>query len=88
MSTSHVNVCVNEIADGLNRQGSHKDSTRGGCLTFSEIVTRVKQDISSSWRQAPVHEGNCPGAAEMKLFLLHFAGDIFELNDIRYFMLL
>ncbi|GFU64546.1 hypothetical protein TNCV_304851 [Trichonephila clavipes] len=34
-------------------------------FTFSEIATRVKQDISSSWRQAPIHEryeGNRPGA--------------------------
>ncbi|GFT33917.1 transposable element Tcb1 transposase [Trichonephila clavipes] len=27
-----------------------------GSLTVSEIATRVKQDISSSWRQAPVRE--------------------------------
>ncbi|GFU20705.1 uncharacterized protein TNCV_3176431 [Trichonephila clavipes] len=45
--SSHVNICENEIADGLAREGS---------LIFSEIATRVKQDISSSWRQAPVHE--------------------------------
>ncbi|GFV33090.1 RNase H domain-containing protein [Trichonephila clavipes] len=53
---SHVNVCGNEIADVLARDCYHKDSTRGGCLTLSEIATRVKQDISSSWRQAHVHE--------------------------------
>ncbi|GFX91448.1 hypothetical protein TNCV_3545311 [Trichonephila clavipes] len=38
----------------------------GGCITFSEIATRVKQDTSSSWKQAPIHEwyeGNHPGAA-------------------------
>ncbi|GFX07732.1 hypothetical protein TNCV_4160011 [Trichonephila clavipes] len=33
-----------------------KDSAHGVCLTFSEIATRVKQDIGSSWRQASVHE--------------------------------
>ncbi|GFT99586.1 catalase [Trichonephila clavipes] len=56
----------NEITDGLAREGIHTDSTYGGCLTFSEIATRVKQGISSSWRQAPVrewYEGNRPGAA-------------------------
>ncbi|GFW96906.1 uncharacterized protein TNCV_2160411 [Trichonephila clavipes] len=63
---SHVNICGNEIADGLIREGSCKDSTHGSCLTFSEIATRVKQDIRSSWIQAPVHqryEENRPGAA-------------------------
>ncbi|GFX32925.1 transposase [Trichonephila clavipes] len=49
-----MNVCKNEIADGFAREGSHEDSTRGGCLSFSEIATLVKQDIGSSWRQAPV----------------------------------
>ncbi|GFV52023.1 hypothetical protein TNCV_1323761 [Trichonephila clavipes] len=47
-------------------EDSHKDSTHGVCLTFSEIATGVKQDTCSSWRQAPVHEwfeGNHPGAA-------------------------
>ncbi|GFW42178.1 hypothetical protein TNCV_1206341 [Trichonephila clavipes] len=37
----------------------------GGCLTFSEIATRVKQDINSFWNRAPVHEWherNHPGA--------------------------
>ncbi|GFW46212.1 uncharacterized protein TNCV_2813091 [Trichonephila clavipes] len=42
--SSHVNVCGNEIADGLACEGSHKYFTHGGCLTFSEIVTWVKQD--------------------------------------------
>ncbi|GFV80121.1 uncharacterized protein TNCV_1476841 [Trichonephila clavipes] len=63
---SHVNVCENEIIDYFTREGSHKDTTYGGCLTFSDIATRVKQDVSSSWKQAPVHEryeGNHPGAA-------------------------
>ncbi|GFV72075.1 uncharacterized protein TNCV_2460081 [Trichonephila clavipes] len=62
----HVNVCGNEIADGLAREGSHKDFIHEAYLTFLEIATRVKQDISSSWRQAPVHEWyerNLPGAA-------------------------
>ncbi|GFV63900.1 RNase H domain-containing protein [Trichonephila clavipes] len=57
---------VNENADGLAREGIHKDSSHGGCLTFSEIATRVKHGISSYWRQALVHEwyeGNRPGAA-------------------------
>ncbi|GFV15709.1 RNase H domain-containing protein [Trichonephila clavipes] len=53
---SHVYACGNEIADGLAREGSHKNSTHGHCFTFSEIATRVKQDISSSWQQASVHE--------------------------------
>ncbi|GFY11590.1 uncharacterized protein TNCV_4230591 [Trichonephila clavipes] len=60
---SHVNVCGNEIADGLVREGM--ESTYGGCFTFSEIVSWVKQ-ITSSWRQDPIHEryeGNCPGVA-------------------------
>ncbi|GFX15806.1 uncharacterized protein TNCV_1061281 [Trichonephila clavipes] len=38
----------------------------GGCLIVSEIATRVEQDMSSSWKQAPVnewYEGNHPGAA-------------------------
>ncbi|GFW05755.1 RNase H domain-containing protein [Trichonephila clavipes] len=59
-------VYRNDIADRLAIESSHKDSTFGGCLTFSEIATRFKQDISSSWKQTPVdewYEGNCPGAA-------------------------
>ncbi|GFS73124.1 RNase H domain-containing protein [Trichonephila clavipes] len=52
----HVNLCGNEIADVWAREDSRKDSTHGGCLTFSEIATRIKQDISPFWRQAPVHE--------------------------------
>ncbi|GFX39096.1 hypothetical protein TNCV_359101 [Trichonephila clavipes] len=31
---SHVNVCGDEIAGGLAREDSHKDSTRGSFLTF------------------------------------------------------
>ncbi|GFU23138.1 hypothetical protein TNCV_3515771 [Trichonephila clavipes] len=42
--TSHMNVCGNEIADGLACQDSYKDSMHCGCLTVSEIATRVKQD--------------------------------------------
>ncbi|GFV67003.1 integrase catalytic domain-containing protein [Trichonephila clavipes] len=63
---SYVNVCGNEIADGLARESSHKDSTHGGCFILSEIATRFKQDVSSSWKQAPVdewYEGIHPGAA-------------------------
>ncbi|GFU20031.1 uncharacterized protein TNCV_1191751 [Trichonephila clavipes] len=62
---SHVNVCGIEIVDGLAFEDIHKDSARGGCLTFPEIATR-KQDISSSWRQTHVYEwygGNYPGAS-------------------------
>ncbi|GFV95080.1 uncharacterized protein TNCV_3708761 [Trichonephila clavipes] len=76
----HVNVCATEIADGLAREDSHKDSMHGGCLTFSEIATRVKQDVSSSWKQAPYMSGMketilglfCSGQAigEIKLLLL------------------
>ncbi|GFX40743.1 catalase [Trichonephila clavipes] len=54
------------VKDGLVHEGSHKDSTRGSCLTFSETATRVKQNVSSSWKQAPLHEwyeGNHPSAA-------------------------
>ncbi|GFY34175.1 uncharacterized protein TNCV_2504781 [Trichonephila clavipes] len=47
----------NEITDGLTREVSHKDSTHGGYLTFYEIATRVKQDISSSWKQPPYMSG-------------------------------
>ncbi|GFT58658.1 hypothetical protein TNCV_1251031 [Trichonephila clavipes] len=43
---SHVNVYGNEIADGLAREGSHKASTHGGCLTFSEIVTQLGTNSS------------------------------------------
>ncbi|GFV69947.1 RNase H domain-containing protein [Trichonephila clavipes] len=62
----HVNICGDEIADCLARESSHKDSTFDGCITFSEIATRVKQDIISCWKQAPVHEWyeeSPPGAA-------------------------
>ncbi|GFU23383.1 hypothetical protein TNCV_2369241 [Trichonephila clavipes] len=54
--TSHVNVCRNEITDGLAGAGSNKDSTHDGGLTFSNIATQVKEDINSSWRQSPIHE--------------------------------
>ncbi|GFW08429.1 RNase H domain-containing protein [Trichonephila clavipes] len=61
---SHVNVCRNEIANGIMaRECSYKDSTHSGCLIFSEIAARVKQDIISSWRQDHIHqwhEGNRP----------------------------
>ncbi|GFV12648.1 RNase H domain-containing protein [Trichonephila clavipes] len=66
---SHVNVCGNEITDDSARECCHKDSTHGGCLTFSEIATRAKQDISFSWRQSPVHvwyEGSCPDAVLLR----------------------
>ncbi|GFY10659.1 hypothetical protein TNCV_2194801 [Trichonephila clavipes] len=39
---------------------------RVAALLFPEIASRVKQDISSSWRKIPVHEwyeGNHPGTA-------------------------
>ncbi|GFX68579.1 uncharacterized protein TNCV_1799921 [Trichonephila clavipes] len=89
---SHVNVCEKDIADDLACENSFKDSTHGGYLTFSEIATRVKQDIGSSWRQSPVHkwyEGNHPGAAldgksraRDEPLLLRFAVDILELNGM------
>ncbi|GFW34420.1 uncharacterized protein TNCV_221461 [Trichonephila clavipes] len=41
---SQVTVCGNKIADGLAREGNHKDSTNGDCLTFSEIDSRVRQE--------------------------------------------
>ncbi|GFV23233.1 hypothetical protein TNCV_1447591 [Trichonephila clavipes] len=37
MGTSDVKVCGNEIADGLAREGSHKDSTHRWLPYFSEI---------------------------------------------------
>ncbi|GFV64599.1 catalase [Trichonephila clavipes] len=52
--------------DSRAREDSHIDSTHGSCLTFSETATRVKQDISSFWRQASVqewYEGNSLGSA-------------------------
>ncbi|GFT71241.1 RNase H domain-containing protein [Trichonephila clavipes] len=66
---SHVNVCGNEITDSLAPVGSHKDSTYGAYLTFVEIVTRIKQNISPSWKKVPVHEwyvGNRPGTALLR----------------------
>ncbi|GFS89914.1 uncharacterized protein TNCV_4839951 [Trichonephila clavipes] len=83
---SHVNVCGNKIADGLAREGSHKDSTHGGCLTFSEIVTRVKQDISSDPYMSGMKKTFlvlfCLGQAvgEMKLLLLGITMDILKLT--------
>ncbi|GFY25616.1 hypothetical protein TNCV_2487361 [Trichonephila clavipes] len=57
-----------------------------------EIATEIKQDISSSWMQASVHEwyeGNRRSAAfteagsrRVKLLLLVFAVDILGLNDM------
>ncbi|GFW40000.1 uncharacterized protein TNCV_5116831 [Trichonephila clavipes] len=89
---SHVNVCENDIAGGLAREGSHEDSMHGGCLTFSEIAKRVKQDASSSWKQTPYMSSMketilvllCLGQAidEMKLLSLCFAEDILELNGM------
>ncbi|GFW85803.1 RNase H domain-containing protein [Trichonephila clavipes] len=55
---SHVNINRNDIADGLAREGRHKDSVIGACLTFSEIATQVKQDISSSWSVAFLRTGS------------------------------
>ncbi|GFW82536.1 hypothetical protein TNCV_1794291 [Trichonephila clavipes] len=57
---------VSTVADGLAREGSHKDYKLGGGPTVSEIATRVKQDINSYWKLALVqqwYEGNHPGAA-------------------------
>ncbi|GFX29897.1 RNase H domain-containing protein [Trichonephila clavipes] len=89
----HVNVFGNEIINGLAREGSHKDSTNGGCLTFSKIATRVKENTNSSWKQAPVHEwyeGNRSGAALLGTcsrrdetnLARGFAVDIPELNGM------
>ncbi|GFW36578.1 uncharacterized protein TNCV_1955781 [Trichonephila clavipes] len=63
----HMNACGNEIADGLAHKDSHKDSWWLPC--FFRIATRVKQDINSSWRQAPVHElyeGNRPDVTSIE----------------------
>ena len=47
---SHVNVCVNENADELAREASIKDAKSDYCHTFSEIASRVKQNINDLWR--------------------------------------
>ena len=59
----------NEITDELAREGSRKHVNSDGCLTFSEIASRVKQCINTSWRIAPLHEWfvyNRPTAALIK----------------------
>ena len=64
-----MNVCGNEIADELAREGSIKDANSDGCLTFLEIGSPVKQDINALWRVASVHEwhaSNRPGVALIK----------------------
>ena len=51
-----MNVCGNEIADELAWEGSLKDISNNGCLTFSEIASPVNQNIIALWSVAPVHE--------------------------------
>lgn len=64
---SHVNVYGNEIADGLAREGSHQGSpSTNRRLTYSEIASRVKKDITQSWKQPPMndwYETKHPGAS-------------------------
>ncbi|PRD28322.1 UNVERIFIED_CONTAM: Catalase [Trichonephila clavipes] len=53
-------------SDGLAHEGSHNNFTHSGCLSFSEMAMLIKQDINSSWSQAPVrewYEGNRTGVA-------------------------
>ena len=59
----------NEIADELARESSLKDSNIDGCLTFSKIASRVKQDVNALWRITPVHDRyacKSPGVALTK----------------------
>ena len=44
---SHVNICGNKVVDELAKKGSLKDDNSDGCLTFSKITLRVKQDINA-----------------------------------------
>ncbi|GFU23727.1 hypothetical protein TNCV_2341181 [Trichonephila clavipes] len=82
-----------EIAGGLARETTIKILCIVAALLFSEIATRVKQNVSSPLKLALVHEWRmmkiilvllCFGKAvgEMKLHLLGLAVDILELNGM------
>ena len=66
---SHVNVCDNETANELAREGSLKDANCDGYLTFSKTAFRVEENINALGRVAPVHQWyacNRPRAALIK----------------------
>ncbi|GFU18193.1 uncharacterized protein TNCV_2033431 [Trichonephila clavipes] len=89
---SHMNVCGNQITDGFVHEGSHEYSTLSGCLTFSEIATRVKRlsvplgsrALYMSSMKETILMMLClvQAVGEMKLLLLSVALDIFQLNGI------
>ncbi|GFS94466.1 hypothetical protein TNCV_2014831 [Trichonephila clavipes] len=86
-----MNICRDEIAEGLGREGSHKDSTHGGFFR-SCFPGQTRYQLAPLGDRPPYMSGMnetvlvlfCLGQAvnEMKLFLLGFAVNILELNDM------
>ncbi|GFV94082.1 RNase H domain-containing protein [Trichonephila clavipes] len=65
-SALQFDVCGNEIADGLAREGSHKDSKPGSYLVFFRNFHTSQKRCQLLLEATPVHEWyerNHPGAA-------------------------
>lgn len=64
--SSRTDIYGNEVADGLVKEGTLGGSSSAAVFFFSELASRVKLEITSSWRRVPIHEWyDCrrPGAA-------------------------
>ncbi|GFY15931.1 transposable element Tc3 transposase [Trichonephila clavipes] len=60
---THVNVCGNEIADGLACESSHKYFTHGSALLFNKLLpgsTKISVPLGG---RPPWYERNRPGTA-------------------------
>ncbi|GFU08177.1 uncharacterized protein TNCV_3766281 [Trichonephila clavipes] len=87
-----MNICGNEIADGLAREDSYKDSTHGGALFFLKLLHKSNK-MSVPLGSKPPYMSDmretilvllCLGKAvgKMNILSLGIAVDILELNGI------
>ncbi|GFX07937.1 hypothetical protein TNCV_4162061 [Trichonephila clavipes] len=87
-----MDVCGNEFADSLAREGRHKDSARDGLLLFQKFLAGSSKTSVPPGGESPYMSGTketvlvllClrQAVGEMKLLLLGFAVDILELNGM------
>ncbi|GFV66766.1 hypothetical protein TNCV_2100891 [Trichonephila clavipes] len=91
-----MNVCGNEITDGLTIEGSHKDSRMVAALPFQKLL-HESNEISVPLISRPPYMSDmketmlvllCLGHAvvEIKILLLCFPVDILDLNGTRWFV--
>lgn len=62
---SHINVCGNEIADRLAKEGSEENMPTGSSLTHRELYSNEKSRLNTTWKIPPTHQwytGTTPGA--------------------------